>query len=229
MNHPDYLTEVRSDSDCADRRRKVYLTFDDGPDPIWTPKVLDILAYEQVEATFCVIGAYAAEYPQLIERIVSEGHELANHTMTHPDLSKCEPDLVRREIREANAIIKETCPPAEVKYIRAPYGTWTEDIIGESKKAGLTALHWSVDPRDWSQPGVNAIADAVMASVRPGSIVLLHDGSPPGESNSDVHTTSRGQTVDALSRLIPALKARKFVISPLPGCRSKTDRMSSQL
>ncbi|NVI09338.1 chitooligosaccharide deacetylase NodB [Paraburkholderia youngii] len=222
MNHPDYLTEVRSNSDCADLRPKVYLTFDDGPHPVWTPKILDILAYEQAAATFCVIGAYAAEYPELIKRIAAEGHDLANHTMTHPDLSKCEPDLVRREIWEADALIKETCPAAKVTYIRAPYGIWTKDAIGETGKAGLIALHWSVDPRDWSQPGVNAIVDAVMASVRPGSIVLLHDGSPPGESNSDVHTTSRRQTAEALSRLIPALKARRFVISRLPDRRSQT-------
>ncbi|SIT52076.1 Chitooligosaccharide deacetylase [Paraburkholderia piptadeniae] len=215
----DYLSEVSCKFGRHHQPRKVYLTFDDGPDLIWTPKILDVLARHRVPATFCVLGAYAASHPQLIERIIVEGHEIANHTMTHRDLSKCEPEQTRLEILEANAIIKRTCPAAAVRYVRAPYGIWTKEVIAESAKAGLTALHWSIDPRDWSRPGVDAIVHAVLASVRPGSIVLLHDGSPPREWDPNADATSREQTVMALSRLIPALKERKFVISSLPQCR----------
>ncbi|SIT43569.1 Chitooligosaccharide deacetylase [Paraburkholderia ribeironis] len=214
----DCLSEVHGECDHDSQRRRVYLTFDDGPNSVWTPKVLDVLAQHQVPATFCVLGMYAADHPKLIERMIVEGHEVANHTMTHRDLSKCDPDQVRCEILDVNATIKRTCPAAAMRYVRAPYGIWTKEVIAESAKAGLTALHWSVDPRDWSRPGVDAIVDAVLAAVCPGSIVLLHDGSPPGESAPHAHAASREQTVTALSRLIPALKERKFVISSLPQC-----------
>lgn len=215
-NRFDCMSDVPDNFDRQHQSRQVYLTFDDGPDLVWTPKILDVLAQHQVPATFCVLGAYAASHPQLIERIIAEGHEIANHTLTHRDLSKCEQEETRREILEANAIVKRTCPAATVRYMRAPYGIWTKEVIAESTKAGLTALHWSIDPRDWSRPGVDAIVHAVLASAQPGSIVLLHDGSPPGEWDPNARTTSRDQTVTALSRLIPALKERRFVISSLP-------------
>ncbi|MEM5345620.1 chitooligosaccharide deacetylase NodB [Paraburkholderia azotifigens] len=214
----NFFSDVRDECEGEGKGepRKVYLTFDDGPHPIWTPKVLDLLAQQQVPATFCVLGVYAAQYPQLIQRMVSEGHDVANHTMTHRDLSKCEPDQIRREIAEANATIQRACPTAAVRYMRAPYGIWTSAVIGESAKAGLMALHWSVDPRDWSRPGADAIVDAVLTSVRPGSIVLLHDGFPSEESELHDRAASREQTVMALSRLLPALKERNLVISSLP-------------
>ncbi|MCX5545361.1 chitooligosaccharide deacetylase NodB [Paraburkholderia sp. CNPSo 3076] len=196
--------------------RKVYLTFDDGPHPIWTPKILDLLARQRVPATFCVLGAYAAEYPELIRRMVSEGHDVANHSLSHRDLSKCEPGQIRHEIAEANALIQRACPAAAVRYMRAPYGKWTNDVISESMKAGLMSLHWSVDPRDWSRPGAEAIVDSVLTSVLPGSIVLLHDGAPPEECDLHHRDASRVQTVIALSRLILGLKERGFVISSLP-------------
>ncbi|MGF6304952.1 MULTISPECIES: polysaccharide deacetylase family protein [Paraburkholderia] len=94
----DSVSEVRDE--CHDRagRRDVYLTFDDGPNPLCTPDVLEALAEHRVPATFCVIGAYVEDQPKLIERVIAEGHEIANRTTTHPDLSGCEPDEVRREI-----------------------------------------------------------------------------------------------------------------------------------
>ncbi len=213
---PQFISEVLNVRDRKGECRKVYLTFDDGPHPIWTPKVLDLLAWHQVPATFCVVGAYAAEYPELIQRMVSEGHDVANHSLSHRDLSKCEPDQIRHEIAEANSLIQRACPAAAVRYMRAPYGKWTDEVIAESMKAGLMSLHWSVDPRDWSSPGAEAIVDSVLTSVLPGSIVLLHDGSPPDECDLHDHDASREQTVIALSRLIPRLKEMGFVISSLP-------------
>ncbi|MET3524629.1 chitooligosaccharide deacetylase [Mesorhizobium abyssinicae] len=178
--------------------------------------MLDVLAEHRVPATFFVIGAYAADQPELIQRMITEGHGVANHTMTHPDLSKCEPGEVQREILEANRAIKVACPQASVRYMRAPYGIWTEEVIASSASAGLAAVHWSVDPRDWSRPGVDAIVDAVLASVRPGAIVLLHDGRPPGEMNPDSDASLRSQTIMALSRLIPALRDRGLAMRSLP-------------
>ncbi|MBB5536456.1 chitooligosaccharide deacetylase NodB [Rhizobium giardinii] len=216
MTQLDCLSEVPSE--CADGsgQRSVYLTFDDGPHPIFTPEVLDVLAQHQVPATFFVIGEYAADQPKLIQRMIAEGHEVANHTMTHPDLSICEPSEVQSQILEADRAIKSASRQASVRYIRAPYGIWTEEVLITVASAGLTAVHWSVDPRDWSNPGVDAIVSAVLDSIRPGAIVLLHDGCPPSELQPDNDASLRYQTVAALSRIIPALHDRGFVISALP-------------
>ncbi|MEX3672174.1 chitooligosaccharide deacetylase NodB [Paraburkholderia phenoliruptrix] len=221
MKRRNYFSEVPDECDGEGERRKVYLTFDDGPHPIWTSKVLDLLARHQVPATFCVLGDRAAEFPQLIRRMVSEGHDVANHTMSHRDLSRCTPDQIGHEIAEANAMIHRACPNATVRYMRAPYGIWTDDVLAESAKGGLEALHWSVDPRDWSRPGAEVIVQTVLASVRPGSIILLHDGCPTEEAKSHDLAASREQTVKALSRLIPALNERNFVISALPSCQPR--------
>ncbi|UVO30569.1 chitooligosaccharide deacetylase NodB [Bradyrhizobium arachidis] len=194
----------------------VYLTFDDGPNSYCTPDILDVLAEFRAPATFCVVGTYAANEPGLIRRMVAEGHEVANHTMTHPDLSRCEPDEVQYEILAASSAIRCACPQASVRHVRAPYGIWTEEVLAMSAKAGLAALHWSVDPRDWSCPGVDAIVDVVLTSVRPGAIVLLHDGCPPDELGRGIHADLRKQTLKALPKLIPALRDRGFAICPLP-------------
>ncbi len=214
--------EIR-ERDARVKRRKVFLTFDDGPNPIWTPRILDILGQFQLPGTFFVLGVYAAEHPDLVRRMISEGHEVANHTMTHSDLSKCAPDMVRREILDTNAIIDKASPGLGVRFLRAPYGVWTPELCIEAQKAGLTPLHWSVDPQDWSCPGVDPIVDTVLATVQPGSIVLLHDGSPPNELVSRACTASREQTVMALPRMISTLKERDFVISSLPNFPRQTD------
>ncbi|ACL58908.1 chitooligosaccharide deacetylase NodB [Methylobacterium nodulans] len=216
MRRLNYLSELRSE--CADGRghHSVYLTFDDGPNPRCTPDILDVLAEHRVPATFCVIGAYAANEPELIQRMIAEGHEVANHTMTHPDLSRSESGEIQREILWANRVIRMTCPQALLRHMRAPYGSWTEEVLTTAARAGLAALHWSVDPRDWSRPGVDAIVDAVLSSVRPGAIVLLHDGCPPSELAPCTHAGLRDQTVVALARLIPELHSRGFTIRSLP-------------
>ncbi|MQX97122.1 chitooligosaccharide deacetylase NodB [Sinorhizobium medicae] len=214
MKHFDYIYEVPRNGDCGTEDRSIYLTFDDGPNPHCTPEILDVLAEYGVPATFFVIGTYAKNRPELIRRIVADGHEVANHTMTHPDLSTCGPHEVEREIVEASEAIIAACPQAAVRHIRAPYGVWSEEALAISASIGLTAVHWSADPRDWSRPGADAIVDAVLASVRPGAIVLLHDGCPPDELGA--LTSLRDQTRMALSRIIPALHERGFAIRPLP-------------
>ncbi|MGY3622079.1 chitooligosaccharide deacetylase NodB [Bradyrhizobium sp. USDA 10063] len=216
MRHLDFLSAVRNEYADPAGSRSVYLTFDDGPNPLCTPDVLDVLAEHRVPATFFVIGAYAADHPKLIRRMIAEGHEVANHTMTHPDLSRCEPAEVQHEVATANRVIRLACPQALLRHMRAPYGMWTEEVITTSARAGLVAVHWSVDSRDWSQPGVDAIVNAVLGSVRPGAIVLLHDGSPPDELGLGTHAALRDQTVLALSILIPALHDRGFSIRSLP-------------
>lgn len=106
MTHLDCSCEVHGERDDGTGRHSVYLTFDDGPHPFCTPEILDILAEHRVPATFFVIGEFLADQSKLIQRMIAEGHEVANHTMTHPDLSDCEPDEVQRQILETNRAIK---------------------------------------------------------------------------------------------------------------------------
>ncbi|WP_271593194.1 chitooligosaccharide deacetylase NodB [Bradyrhizobium sp. CCBAU 65884] len=216
MNELVPLSVVRCDYADVSGNRPIYLTFDDGPNPFCTPEVLDVLAQHGVPATFFVIGTYATEQPELIRRMIAEGHEVANHTMTHPDLSRCRPAEVLDEVLTASEAIRSACPQASPRHMRAPYGIWTREVLAMSASAGLTAVHWSVDPRDWSRPGVDRIVNSVLASVRPGAIVLLHDGYPPDEGGLCTDATLRDQTTTALSYLIPALQRRGFVIRPLP-------------
>ncbi|RWD27335.1 MAG: chitooligosaccharide deacetylase NodB [Mesorhizobium sp.] len=215
MKPLDYICEGQSDADGI-AERSVYLTFDDGPNSFFTPQILNVLAQHQVPATFFVVGAHAAHEPELVRRIITDGHGIANHTMTHPDLAKCGPVEVDREIVEANRVIGMACPQAMVRYFRAPYGIWTEEVIAASAGAALAPVHWSIDPRDWSRPGVDAIVDRVLADIRPGAIVLLHDGCAPDELQPGNQASLRDQTVTALSRLIPELHGRGFVIRSLP-------------
>jgi chitooligosaccharide deacetylase len=203
----------------------IYLTFDDGPNLFCTPQILDVLAEHRAVATFCVIGEYAADHPELIRRIVAEGHGLANHTMTHRDLSLCAPEEIRREISRASGVITTISPQTPLRHLRAPYGIWTGEARAAAAALGLVPLDWTVDPRDWSCPGEDAIVETVLTHIRPDGVILLHDGCPPNELPRGDRTRLREQTVVALRRMIPALRERGFVFRtlPLPSAASAAD------
>ncbi|TAW62108.1 chitooligosaccharide deacetylase NodB [Rhizobium ruizarguesonis] len=215
MKRRAYISEVPFDEAGSDDR-SIYLTFDDGPNPHCTGQILDVLAEHSVSATFFVLGAYVKDHPNLVRRIAAEGHLVANHTMTHPDLTACDPEAIEREINEANKAIVSACPQAAVQHIRAPYGAWNEDVLSRSMNAGLRPVHWSIDPKDWSRPGADSIVDAVLAAARPGATVLLHDGCPPDEVGNCKLTGLRDQTLSALLAIIPALHSRGFSLRSLP-------------
>ena len=135
------------------RKNTVALTIDDGPDPTWTPKVLDLLAANGVHATFSVIGRQAQAYPTLVRRIVRAGHGVCNHSMTHPQPFGARPTAaIRQQIVGAQAVISDAAgaPP---RLFRAPGGDWTPAVLDPTAELGLTPVGWSVDPRDWALPG----------------------------------------------------------------------------
>jgi peptidoglycan-N-acetylglucosamine deacetylase len=182
------------------RARAVALTFDDGPDPRWTPQVLALLRAARVHATFCLIGRQVAAYPRLVARIVAEGHRLCNHTFDHDEQLATRPvPVINRDIQAATAAIKRAVPGASIRLFRAPGGGFTVGLDQLLPAQGLRPLGWSVDPDDWRRPGAAAIVARVLAQVRPGSIILLHDGGG-----------DRSQTVAALQQLLPALTARGY-------------------
>ncbi|MEU4780758.1 polysaccharide deacetylase family protein [Micromonospora sp. NPDC023633] len=183
----------------------VALTFDDGPDPQYTPQVLALLREHRVRATFCVVGENAQSHPDLIRAIAADGHTLCNHSWNHDvTLGQRSPAAIRADLLRTSAAIRAAVPDARIAYYRQPGGAWTGQVVSVSQELGMTPLHWTVDPADWEVPGAGPIAATVVADVVPGSVVLLHDAGG-----------DRQGTVDALHRILPALTSR-FQVEALP-------------
>ncbi|MEV0609773.1 polysaccharide deacetylase family protein [Polymorphospora rubra] len=184
-------------------RKGVALTFDDGPHPVWTPQVLDQLRAAQVKATFCVVGSQVRRHPALVARIVREGHTLCNHTWNHElDLGGRPPAEIRANLERTNREIQRAVPGSRIPFFRHPGGRWTETAISVAEELGMTSIDWDVDPRDWEKKAkATEIADRVLTKVRPGSIVLLHDGGG-----------DRAATLDACDRLIDNLRNRYGIV-----------------
>lgn len=180
-------------------KKVVALTFDDGPWPGQTAKILDILKAENVPATFFAIGLRVKREPGLAKRIVAEGHAIGNHTYRHVDLTGTKPDILRREIRGANDMVRWTTG-VQPKWFRPPMGQVGGPAYKEIAAAGLRPVLWTVDPQDWRK-GAEAgkIARSVIAAAKPGSVILLHDGGG-----------DRTQTIKALPWIIHELKKKGY-------------------
>ncbi|TDB74863.1 polysaccharide deacetylase family protein [Micromonospora sp. KC723] len=183
----------------------VALTFDDGPNPDYTPQVLDVLREFGVRATFCVVGENAQRHPHLIRAIVADGHTLCNHSWRHDvQLGRRSRDAIRADLLRTNEAIRAAVPDAPIAWYRQPGGAWTYPLVSVAEELGMIPLHWSVDPVDWRTPGALRIATRVVRDTTAGSIVLLHDAG--GE---------RQGTVDALRHMLPELTSR-FPLDALP-------------
>lgn len=179
-----------------------YLTFDDGPDPTWTPQVLALLARFGAQATFFVVGEEAARFPRQLAAVEAAGHAVGNHTYTHPWLTKLKPAQVAAELARTDAVIGGS------RCVRPP-GGFVDAAVGRVIARGhkVTQL-WDIDTRDWARPGVPAIVAATTAQLRPGVTILMHDGGG-----------DRAQSVRALATVLPALAAKGYVFRSLPACR----------
>jgi peptidoglycan-N-acetylglucosamine deacetylase len=176
----------------------VALTIDDGPHPLWTPKVLALLDRYHVQATFCLIGNQVMGHGGVARSVVAAGHHLANHSQNHlAALSHLPPDRIRVEIDQAQDKIYATTGYAPHLF-RPPGGGTSHELEEQVARAGLIPFDWSEDPRDWSRPGTPAITERMLAA-RPGQILLCHDGGG-----------DRSQTYEALQAVIPALLARGY-------------------
>jgi len=171
----------------------IALTIDDGPDPLWTPQILDLLRRNGVRATFSLIGRQAHAYPTLVKRIIAEGHGVCNHSMTHPQpFSARSAAAVHQEIADAQSAIVDAGGVAPVLF-RAPGGDWSAGVLSAVAGLALVPLGWDVDPRDWSRPGTATVTSRLLAA-RPGDILLCHDGGG-----------DRAQTVESLRTVLPTL------------------------
>lgn len=158
------------------RQRLAALTFDDGPYPGLTEEYLTALAAKGVRATFFLVGSRAQRHPELVRRIVAQGHELANHSLRHADMAAWPEKEALADLAEANAILAglAAAPP---RLFRPPYGHWQEEVLRGAVAAGLETVTWSVDPQDWRNPAPRAIVARVLAELHPGAIIILHEGN----------------------------------------------------
>ena len=131
--------------------RTVALTFDDGPDPQNTPKLLAVLRRHHVRAVFCLWGEHVRQHPALVRRIVAEGHLLCNHSMNHDDLSTWSADAIRADLLATNAAIRDAVPWAHIPYFRAPYGAWGQSPT-VAAGLGMQPLGWRLAIGDWEPP-----------------------------------------------------------------------------
>src|SRR2546423_2005682 len=194
----------------AGGEHQVAITFDDGPDPEWTPQILDILKAANVKAAFFLVGVNAEHHPMLVRRIVNEGHEIGNHTYYHPNLALCWPEHIRLELN-ATQLLLETITGRATTLFRPPYAADTQPAqlseltpLQIAQELNYLVVLENIDPQDWAKPGADIILQRVKQQRRDGSIILLHDAGG-----------DRSQTVAALPRILDWLKTRGDTIVPL--------------
>jgi len=202
--------------------KKMAITFDDGPDPQWTPKILDILRVKNVPASFFVIGEEAAKSPGILKRAYAEGHSIGNHTYTHPALDEVSPAQLRWQLNITQRLIESTLGVKSILF-RPPFGIdhlpeYAEEVaqLPVAQDMGYLIVGQKVDPHDWRQPygkqvPAEEIIDGVMRQADSGNIILFHDGGG-----------DRSQTVKALPVIIDKLRARGFQFVPVPELVNKT-------
>ena len=180
----------------------VLLTFDDGPDPKYTPQILDILEAYGAKATFFEVGREIGRHPELTLRIHQLGHSVQNHTWTHADLRNLSWTTFKDQIESTDDAIR-----AQTGYtprcLRPPYGSVNPLVTKRSTSLGKQLVLWKIDSRDWTRPGTAEIVRRAVTGVQNGSIILLHDGGG-----------NRSQTVAALPTILKTLKSRGYTFQP---------------
>ena len=195
------------------------MSFDDGPSATLTPKLLDLLAARHIKATFFVIGENVMEHPEVVARAAREGHEIGNHSWSHPNLAKMSQESVRSQLQRTDAAIKNATGERPT-LMRPPYGSITDrEKHWIHDEFGYRIILWDVDPYDWKRPGPAVVRNRILKETRPGSIVLSHDIHPG--------------TIEAMPSTLDALEANgfKFVtVSELIGMATpETPRPSAKL
>ncbi len=166
--------ENTDQSKQEDAGKRIALTFDDGPHPRYTVKLLDGLKERGVKATFFVTGANVAKYPDIVERMYEEGHLIGNHTFHHVQLTAANGEQFREEIVSTNEAIREVTGE-DTEYIRPPYGSWNKRY---EEELNMFPVLWSIDPRDWCSDDKDCIVRNTISRVKEGDIILMHDQYP---------------------------------------------------
>lgn len=190
-------------SRAAAPEKQVALTFDDGPDGRYTPEVLAVLREYDVPATFFLLGQNAARHPELVRRLAQEGHQLGNHTYHHMDLLKASRAEVDAEMDRTSELIRQAAGVSPTVF-RPPHGFRDAAVVRAAAKRGMRVVDWSVMSWDWEPVSADSIVARTLEQVRPGAIILLHDGEGLNDK------ADRTQTVAALRRIIPALREQGY-------------------
>ncbi|MEU3932430.1 polysaccharide deacetylase family protein [Streptomyces sp. NPDC029044] len=180
--------------------RGVNITIDDGPDPVWTPEVLQVLRDNGVKATFCMVGTQARAHPGLVKAVVAAGHRLCDHTVSHDVTMDHKSEAYQSEqIKDAERMITEASGGVRPLYYRAPGGAFTLAGRHLAASRGMRPLGWNIDSKDFERPGTNAIVATVKNEISNGPTLLFHDAGG-----------DRSQTVAALRQLLPWLKEQGY-------------------
>ncbi|MDQ0060678.1 polysaccharide deacetylase family protein [Paenibacillus harenae] len=193
--------------------KRVALTFDDAPDPRYTPAILDILAQHDVCATFFIVGNRAQKHPRLVQRIQREGHTIGNHSYDHAVMSKLSLSGYRKQIWRTDAIIKNIVGYSP-RFFRPPYGELLPQQVRWSKLAGYTIVNWDVDSVDWKNSTSTVVIRNIKKTLQPGSIILQHAGGGEGQDLSG--------TIKALPQLIGLLQSKGYELVTLPELLGKS-------
>lgn len=182
-------------------RKEVALTFDDGPDDVWTPRILDVLAQHDVKATFMCVGERIQQNPEVLRRIVRDGHVVGNHSWDHPNLTKIPLAEVRTEIERTGSEIHRIAG-VRPRLFRPPYGALNAEVIREATSLDYKIIFWNVDSLDWAGLTSFQVEANILAHAGPGSIVLQHSAGGRGESLAD--------TVNALPDVVKKLREEGY-------------------
>ncbi|MFJ6564179.1 polysaccharide deacetylase family protein [Streptomyces sp. NPDC091412] len=180
--------------------RGVNITIDDGPDPVWTPQVLDVLREYGVKATFCMVGTQAQAHPDLVKKVVAAGHRLCDHTVSHDTTMDTKSQAYQsQQLLDAERMITEASGGVRPMYYRAPGGAFTPYSRNLAASRGMRPLGWNVDSKDFERPGTDAIVATVERELPNGPTLLFHDAGG-----------DRSQTVESLRRILPSLKEQGY-------------------
>lgn len=196
-------------------RGDIALTFDDGPDPRFTPAVLDVLAAHGARATFFLVGSRVAEHPELVRRIRDEGHVVGSHSATHPDARRTPARQLRVDYASGRAALETALHGGAVALFRPPNGVLDEKGALVVRRLGLVPWLWNVDPEDWHPDTSEDDIVTRCAALRPGDVVLLHDGL---ERPLATRALDRSATVRALSRVLALLREQGLATGTIDPC-----------
>ncbi|KPC82147.1 MULTISPECIES: polysaccharide deacetylase family protein [Streptomyces] len=204
VSAPDARSQEQVAEDIAhasDRgARGVNITIDDGPDPVWTPQVLQLLKDSGVKATFCMVGTQARAHPDLVKAVVAAGHRLCNHTVSHDTTMDTKSEAYQsQQILDAERMITKASGGVRPQYYRAPGGAFTPYSRQLAASRGMRPLGWNVDSKDFEQPGVDTMVATVKSEISGGPTVLFHDAGG-----------DRSQTLGALREVLPWLRQQGY-------------------
>lgn len=181
------------------KRRWIALTFDDGPHPQYTPRIVEILRQHKVHATFFVVGKMAKQYPQLVQLLQQSGNEIGNHTYDHVNLTRLSDEEIATEIETCGQVVRSITGKTPTLF-RPPGGDYNQEVASVAERLGYWMVLWTDDPGDYASPPKSVLEERLFSSISNGGIILLHDGAP--------------ETLELLPKLLERLREQGYEIVP---------------